>query len=276
MTIDLALPIHPTALHPLTGIPIRALGRRADGRLIWPAMGGDENAGNGGGSGASGSGSGDGGSGGGTGGSSGSGGANGSSGTGGSGSGDGGEDLGFPKDTPVAEMTDKQQAAYWRHQSKRHESRATGLSKLTGGKTAEEIRAEQQELEGFRNASRTDSERAAKEAADKARSEERASYGSKLVAAEFRAALAHVDADRRASIIEGLNLAAYLDEHGDVDTDKVTKYAETIAPAGTANQHQQRRDFGGGQRREGQAERGAAGRAMAEKRFGKQRTSTTT
>lgn len=42
---NLALPIHPTRRHPLTGRPIRALGVRRDGRLIWPIMGGDETAG---------------------------------------------------------------------------------------------------------------------------------------------------------------------------------------------------------------------------------------
>ncbi|TBL44251.1 hypothetical protein EYA84_02070 [Verrucosispora sp. SN26_14.1] len=33
------LPLHPTLTHPHTGAPIRALGVRRDGRLIWPALG---------------------------------------------------------------------------------------------------------------------------------------------------------------------------------------------------------------------------------------------
>src|SRR5215218_296038 len=31
---------------------------------------------------------------------------------------------GFPADTPVTEMTTEQQAAYWKHQSRKHEERA--------------------------------------------------------------------------------------------------------------------------------------------------------
>lgn len=36
-----ALPAHPSLLHPLTGQPLRAIGHRPDGSLLWPIMGGD-------------------------------------------------------------------------------------------------------------------------------------------------------------------------------------------------------------------------------------------
>lgn len=39
------LPVHPSRLHPLTGLPLRAVGHRRDGRIIWPIMGGDDTAG---------------------------------------------------------------------------------------------------------------------------------------------------------------------------------------------------------------------------------------
>lgn len=35
------LPIHETLLHPRTGLPLRAIGFRKNGRAIWPIMGGD-------------------------------------------------------------------------------------------------------------------------------------------------------------------------------------------------------------------------------------------
>lgn len=35
------LPIHPFLLHPLTGLPLRAIGLRPDGSPLWPIMGGD-------------------------------------------------------------------------------------------------------------------------------------------------------------------------------------------------------------------------------------------
>lgn len=35
------LPLHPTLLHPRTGLPLQAIGFRRDGRAIWPQLGGD-------------------------------------------------------------------------------------------------------------------------------------------------------------------------------------------------------------------------------------------
>lgn len=45
-----ALPVHPTKRHPLTGLPLTAVGLRRDGRPVWPILGAspdDPNAGNG-------------------------------------------------------------------------------------------------------------------------------------------------------------------------------------------------------------------------------------
>ena len=38
----LHLPRNPRMLHPLTGLPVEAVGCRKDGRLIWPILGGDD------------------------------------------------------------------------------------------------------------------------------------------------------------------------------------------------------------------------------------------
>lgn len=40
-----ALPTHPSLLHPLTGLPLRAAGVLPSGRVVWPIMGGDGTAG---------------------------------------------------------------------------------------------------------------------------------------------------------------------------------------------------------------------------------------
>lgn len=189
-------------------------------------------------------------------------------------------DLGFPKNTPVAEMTADQKAAYFEHKASKEEARRKGLSKVVGGKTAEQLAADLKELEELRTGRLSDNEKAIKEAADKARAEERGKVGGKLVTAEFRAALAHVDTDRRSSLIEALNLdipdvaRKYLNDDGDVDADKVKKHADSIAPPDTGNQQQRRRDFGAGQRRQGEPTRGANGKAEAARRFGKQTTNT--
>ncbi len=53
--------IHPSLLHPLTGLPLRPVGVRRDGRVIWPIMGGAPDGDGDGGDGGSGSGDGAGG-----------------------------------------------------------------------------------------------------------------------------------------------------------------------------------------------------------------------
>lgn len=55
--------------------------------------------------------------------------------------------------------------------------------------------------------------------------------GAKLVAAEFRAAAAgRIEPDKLSTVIDGLNLPAYLTEDGDVDAAKVAAYVDAIVP----------------------------------------------
>lgn len=141
------------------------------------------------------------------------------------------EQRGFPADTAVAEMTVAQQAAYWQHQARKHEGRATEYRTAAGGKTAAEIRADLEAAEALRTSQMSAAEKAVEQARSAARQEVAAEYGTRLVAAEFKAALAGVDGERRDQIINGLNLSAYLTDKGDVDTAKVQSYAAVIAPA---------------------------------------------
>jgi hypothetical protein len=151
-------------------------------------------------------------------------------------------DAGFPANTPVAEMTAEQQAAYHLHQSRKHEERNKDWQRTLGGKTPAEVAAE---LEELRTKTRTEGENAIEEAKRSTKAEVTAQFGERLVAAEFKAAFAHLDETRREQIISGLNLTSYITESGDVDTAKVTSYAAAIAPADTGAGGQQH-DFGGG------------------------------
>src|SRR5204863_5185923 len=55
---------------------------------------------------------------------------------------------------------------------------------------------------------------------------------TKVVAAEFKAAAAgRLDNAGIATLLEGLNLAAFVDENGDVDTVRVQSFVDGIAPA---------------------------------------------
>ena len=100
---------------------------------------------------------------------------------------------GFPENTPVAEMTDGQQASYWRHYAKQHRAEADGLK---AWREANEAKAQQ--YDALAAASRTDQERAieaARAEAEKAgreaaTAEARKTYGAQLVQVRMDAAAA--------------------------------------------------------------------------------------
>lgn len=158
---------------------------------------------------------------------------------------DDGKDLGFPKDTPVAEMTDKQAAAYWRHNSQKHEERNRGLLKLTGGRFGDDLKSDMDELATLRKAQMSDGEKAVADAEAKGRRE--ASLA--LVPQMFDVALAHVDEDRRKTLIAAIDKASVLNDDGTIDTDKVSTLANTLAPA-DKEKGKRDPDYGGGKRRE--------------------------
>lgn len=207
--------------HPITGRLLLPLGRRADGRLIWPVLGGSEPPNQP---------------------------PPGDTGTGtaqppptppaappaapptppttpppaG--------DRGYPPDTPIAEMTVEQQAAYWKAQSRKHEAEARRRADYDA------VKARADQFDALDQASRSEHEKAVdaarKEADEAARAEERGRYGAQLVAAELRAALAgRVDPAQRDALIEAVNPARFLDDKGQVDPGAVTAWVDKAAPA---------------------------------------------
>lgn len=161
------------------------------------------------------------------------------------------KDLGFPKNTRVADMTADQKAAYFEHKASKEEGRRKGLSKAVGGKTAEQIQADMAELEELRKGKRTDGENAVHEAEERVRKEEREKSGKRIAKATFEGALAHLEEKDRDEIIAGLSLASYVDKDGEVDTKKIRTYAAKIAPVDKTPQPPKKRDWGGGSRPSG-------------------------
>lgn len=263
------LPKHPTMRHPLTGLPLQAVGLRADGRPIWPIMGASPDDTPGGGGGAGGNGE--------------SGGAQGGSqdgsqgGAGSSGSGnavdDKGRDLGFPKDTAVAEMTDAQQAAYWRNQSRKHQGR---FDSLVGDRSYDDVKADLDAYATIQREQRTPAEQALADAREEGRKQALATERAASATAVFRGALetGGITGDDLDELVTNFNVANYVSDDG-VDTTKITSFAKRFTTAPGTGSTDRRRDFGGGNRGSGtgQKQRGAGGKAEAEKRFGKQSNS---
>lgn len=186
----------------------------------------------------------------------------------------GGSADGFPANTPVDKMTADQQAAYYRHQARKHEDRNKDILKLTGGKYGDDLKADLEELARLRQAQMTDGEKAVEEARRTARDEATREYGPKSVRTAFELLLGNMPDEDRNAEIELLDLSKFLTDSGDVDTAKVRSHAEKIAPADKGQGSNQRHDFGAGRRGAGAAKTGIS--AGAELYAAKKKSSTTT
>lgn len=174
-------------------------------------------------------------------------------------------DKGFPADTPVAEMSVEQQAAYWKHQARKHQQRAESRSDY------DDLKAKAAEADRIRQERETEHEKAVREAAEKASAEARSAMAPSLVAAEFRAALAgRLTPEQRDALIEDINPSRYLKGDGTVDLDKVRKRADVLAPP-SRGPKPDRSQGGAGT---GTTSARDAGRAEAARRFPKTATPT--
>ncbi|NUP30357.1 MAG: hypothetical protein HOQ30_04350 [Gemmatimonadaceae bacterium] len=172
-------------------------------------------------------------------------------GTGGSGSGDASDDgkftdpdtgkvWDFPANTPTAEMTEPQRTEYWRHKAQKHE-------KIAGQRADyDTIRAERDQL---KQATETDAEKAVREAREAGKTEARTEAANETVRALLRMGLRARGIDDDAEldeIVSTVNLAAYADEKGAVDDNKVLRTINRLA--GTANSGGTGPDTGQGNR----------------------------
>ncbi|WP_087507919.1 hypothetical protein [Cellulomonas iranensis] len=171
----------------------------------------------------------------------------------------GGEDRGFPADTPIAEMTDAQQAAYWRHQARKHEGRAN---------RAADYDAVVAERDRLRQASLSDAEKAIEDAREEGRQAALAEARPKLVESAFRglAGQRSLPAEQIDTLWEGVNPTAFLTDTGEVDTDKVTRYLGAITPTEDPTKGLYR--TGAGHQEQIKQTGREAGLAEAQKRFG--------
>lgn len=232
--------------HPLTGEPIVPVGFRKP-RLgetamqpIWPIMGGSEDAGD----------------------------------TGDQG-GDAGDDAAAQAEAeaaaaakaagkPLAEMTEAEQVAYWKAQSKKHEQRAKG------GPSAEEWQAAQERIAEFEKASLSESEKAIAEAYERGKAEAAAAGSAAAAQALIDARKAYLDDDKDADTIESLDLidiSKFISD-GIVDSVRLTKFLDRLAPSGGGSSDKPWPNGGQGDRNTGTGSAKDAGKAEAARRFG--------
>lgn len=130
---------------------------------------------------------------------------------------------GFPDETPVAQMSAEHQAAYWKHQSRKHEKR----SKLADDDTldaAQKWRAQQA-------ANQTPDEKAVQDARDAGRREGAQPMLHDAIRGEIRAQRPHMTTEQLDELLEDVALEKFLGTDGRLDTERVTRLADKLAGA---------------------------------------------
>lgn len=173
------------------------------------------------------------------------------------------KDLGFPRDTPLAEMDDKQQIAYWKHHARKHEGVANSRADYDDQKAAAE------KWRAHEEANKKPEQKVIDQAAADARAEERRKAAPRIVTAEFKSAAAEEGVDKAllAVFLEDIDPLKYLDKDGEPDTEKIEKRVKALAGSGGKKPPQRKReDTHQGYRRTDGATGVANGRSLFEDR----------
>jgi hypothetical protein len=148
----------------------------------------------------------------------------------------GGTDKGFPENTPVKDMTEAQQAAYFRYQNRQTDNKLAAFK----GVKPEDVSAMQQELEALRAKDMTASEKAVKDAEKAARAAADAEWRPRLQTAELRSIASEVlKGDQLNAWLAGMNPAAFANDNGEIDQEKVMGHLTAAFGVGGQDQQQQ-------------------------------------
>lgn len=167
---------------------------------------------------------------------------------------------GFPAETPVAQMEPAEQAAYWRHQARKHEARASGRQDYDA------IKAERDEL---KQAGESASEKAVREAREAGKAEARSENTNGTVAAMIRIGLSgrlNGDALTEAlADVDTINLSALVDDKGLVNDERVLRTINRLAGTANTSTTTQGPDTGQGNRGKGASRTGSVAQIMADR-----------
>jgi hypothetical protein len=123
-------------------------------------------------------------------------------------------------------MTDAQRAAYWKHQSRKHEDEAKAR------RDYDEQKALADKYRAFEADSLTEQEKATREAAELR--DQLTATRTQLVDAQLAALSAGRMTDaQRATLLDGLDRTRFLKTDGTVDVDKLRGWVDGIAPPAT-------------------------------------------
>lgn len=141
------------------------------------------------------------------------------------------EDLGFPKDTPLAEMTTEQQVAYWKHQSRKHESESKRLKAERDPKPAD------RKDDGNGEQGKPQFDAAAFK--EELKKELRLEQAPGLVRDRFSSLIGNrLPAAAKEALLEDLNLNRFVNDDGSLKHDLIKERVEVLAPSSPAGNHQ--------------------------------------
>lgn len=171
------------------------------------------------------------------------------------------EEQDFPAETKIADMTPAEQAAYWKHQSRKHEAEAKAHADY------DELKAK---LEADRKKSMTDTERALEDAKAQARAEAIAEYTKK--AKDSLKSTARGILESRASkskAIDFLDFDKFITDDGEIDLEAISDFAGILEGSDDTGGTDKfpKRDHNMGPRSHTRSGGIQAGREMAAKRF---------
>lgn len=178
------------------------------------------------------------------------------------------DDEDFPSDKTLAEMTVEEQRNYWKAYARRNAKRVKETSDY------EDVKRRADDGDKLRKQHQTDQEKAIDEAREAAKAEARGEFGAKLVDAHIIGLIGdRLTEQQRETVLDGLDRSRYLTKSGDVDTDKVKQFVDTIAPKSQENGA----PSGQSGFRHGQGKRGGGGKpsvsdgmALYAEKYGKQ------
>lgn len=179
---------------------------------------------------------------------------------------------GFPANTPVADMTDGEQIAYFKYRKQVNRDRRREWQRVTGDLTPAQLQEKLDKLKELEREKLTASERELADARDQAVTQTRAEMRSELATTIYETALETLGVPEAEipDLVRGFNAAGFITDDKGVDRAAITNFAKKFTTADTAGKR--RRDFGAGDRSHTSTKFGDGGRAEAAKRFGKKST----
>lgn len=165
-------------------------------------------------------------------------------------------DKGFPDNTPLDQMTVEQREAYWKFQSKKHEKEANSR------RDYDDLKLKADELAQLKAANATAEEKALEDARREGENTGAQRYLKDAVMGRFQGITKKTD-EEVATIFEHVDALSFTDDKGDIDTEKLKKYAAAFGSSGAGDSNED--VVAAALRRQRQAG-GGSGSSIADKR----------